>query len=499
MGNVCDGLKTSQRKIIYACIEENITKPQKVSELGGIVSAKTAYHHGDTSMTGTIIGMSQDFWSANNIALLYGKGNFGNRKEGDNASSPRYISSYLHPISKLLFHKDDLPLYDYIEEDNKRIEPEFYVPILPVVLINGLDGIGTGFSCQIPKYNPTDIVNRITDLMKGKSITKHSLVPWYRHFKGKIELTDTVKHQYTSTGTMERTGLKSVHISELPIGKFGSWTEPYKNFIESCVTGYAEAVKSTTVVKKTATIGASATAKSRKNKEEFLHSFLDNSSDKLVDITIEFEDSKYLDSLIESGEIYKKLKLQDTINISNMHLFDTNGKIHKYSCPEEIILEFYHTRLALYKTRKEYMMHKYKSELVLISSKVRFITEILYGYDHLNESKGTALESDLEIKNAKGIVIFRKKRKEIDNILDLRGYPKNHSSESGGTSSGSYSYLLSMHIQTFSHEKINELLHERDSKQFQIDTLASKGIKDLWKDDLSNFTEEYRVLLTTEN
>jgi len=193
--------------------------------------------------------MAQDFWATQNIALMYGWGNFGTRK-GDNASSPRYIGASLASISKLLFHKDDLPLYDYIEEDNKRIEPEFYVPILPVVLVNGTDGIGTGFSCQIPKYNPIDIVNRITNLMKGNSITKYSLVPWYRHFKGKIELTDTVKHQYTSSGIFNRTGPKTVHISELPIGKFGSWTESYKNFIESCVIGYAEAVKKNNNCKK---------------------------------------------------------------------------------------------------------------------------------------------------------------------------------------------------------------------------------------------------------
>ena len=497
LGSLCDGLKTSQRKVLFTCIDDNITRPQKVSELGGIVSAKTAYHHGDTSMTGTIVGMAQDFWASNNIALLYGKGNFGNRKEADNASSARYISTFLNPVSKALFHKDDLPLLQYLEEDNKSIEPDFYLPILPTVLVNGLDGIGTGFSCQIPKYNPLDISSALRKLITGKSIQPFELVPWFRHFTGTIELTDREKGQYTSRGVFTKVNANTIRVTELPIGKFGTWTEPYKTFIESCVVGYAEAVKNAPVTKRAPAKKVSA------NPDEFLSGFLDNSTDKIVDIELEFENPEYLADLIASGDIYKKLKLVDTINTSNMHLFDLSGKIRKYASPEDILLDFYSVRLDYYNKRKEYMLRKYREELEILHSKVRFVEEILYGYDHLNPAD---VQTDDQIKHAKGIVIFRKKKKEIERILALRKYhcpterTKKVITEGEDTEQPkeSYGYLLSMQIHTFSEEKISELHKERNFKQYQLDVLRAKPIKELWTDDLDYFEQEYAKYLALE-
>lgn len=503
LGSICDGLKTSQRKVLFTCIDNNITRPQKVSELGGIVSAKTAYHHGDTSMTGTIVGMAQDFWASNNIAFLYGKGNFGNRKESDNASSARYISSFLNPVSKALFHKDDLPLLNYLEEDNKNIEPDFYLPVLPTVLVNGLDGIGTGFSCQIPKYNPLDICTLLRKLISGKGVQTFELVPWFRHFKGSIELTDRQKGQYTSKGVVTKVNRNTIRITELPIGKFGTWTEPYKTFIESCVVGYAEAVKNAPA--SASKRGGSASKKVPANPDEFLSGFLDNSTDKIVDIELEFEDPEYLAQLLESGEIYKKLKLVDTINTSNMHLFDLNGKIRKYTSPEEILVDFYSVRLEYYNKRKQYMLKKYKEELAILHSRVRFVEEILYGYDHLSPKD---VQTDDQIKSAKGIVIFRKKRKEIERILELRDYyytkeqTKKIVSESDSTeessSSGRYNYLLSIQIHTFSEEKISELHKERNFKQYQLDVLRAKPVKEIWTDDLDYFEQEYAKYLALE-
>ena len=154
-----DGFKPGQRKVMFTCLMRNDKREVKVAQLAGSVGEKSAYHHGEASLMGTIIGLAQNYVGSNNINLLEPIGQFGTRLAGGkDHASPRYIFTKMSPLTRLIFNVNDDPLLKYLSEDNQRIEPEWYMPILPMVLVNGAEGIGTGWSTKIYNYNPREIV-----------------------------------------------------------------------------------------------------------------------------------------------------------------------------------------------------------------------------------------------------------------------------------------------------------------------------------------------------
>ena len=225
--SVVDGLKPSQRKVLFGCFKRNLVKEIKVAQLAGYVSEHSGYHHGEMSLMGTIIGMAQNYLGSNNMNLLVPQGQFGTRIQGGNDhASPRYIFTYLNQITKMLFSDLDKPLLDYLEDDGDQVEPEYYVPILPTVLINGCNGIATGWSTSVPCYNPIDIGK----LMECKLTEKPypEIMPYYQGFKGTIHKVK--EGQYISKGCYERLNASTIIITELPIG---TWTEKYIDFLNS--------------------------------------------------------------------------------------------------------------------------------------------------------------------------------------------------------------------------------------------------------------------------
>jgi DNA topoisomerase-2 len=149
-----DGLKPSQRKILFSCFKRKLTAEIKVAQLSGYTSEHAAYHHGEASLNGAIINMAQDFIGSNNLNLLMPNGQFGTRLDGGkDAASPRYVFTQLMKITNMIFHPDDECLLDYLEDDGQKIEPKTYIPVIPMVLVNGANGIGkkwTLFLCLIP-------------------------------------------------------------------------------------------------------------------------------------------------------------------------------------------------------------------------------------------------------------------------------------------------------------------------------------------------------------
>lgn len=141
--SMVDGLKPGQRKILHSCLRRNLTKSAKVPQIAGFVMSDTAYHHGDAALQGTIIKMAQDFCGSNNLNLLLPVGQFGSRSQGGkDAANARYISTHLNPVTRLVFHKDDGAVLNYLNDDGIEIEPEWFVPTIPMVLVNGAEGIG---------------------------------------------------------------------------------------------------------------------------------------------------------------------------------------------------------------------------------------------------------------------------------------------------------------------------------------------------------------------
>ena len=316
--SVVDGLKPGQRKVLYTCFKRNVKKDMKVVALAGAISTTTAYQHGENNLQTTIINLAQTFVGSNNVNCLEPSGNFGSRLSGgDDAASPRYIYTRLSPFARRVFHTADEPLLTYNTDDDRRIEPEVYVPIVPMVLINGSDGIGTGWSSSIPNYNPEDIVENLK-LMLDKEPMK-PMTPWFRGFIG--EVTQIAPDRYKFSGIIQQSSDNEVEILELPIRM---WTDQFKEKLVEIIK--AEKVPS------------------------FIKDYDDYNTHASVHFVIRM-DEKHMKAALDEG-LEERFKLSKTIATSNLVAFDEQGRITKYASVEDIMKEFFNIRYRFYQKRK---------------------------------------------------------------------------------------------------------------------------------------------------
>ncbi|AQK54476.1 DNA topoisomerase 2, partial [Zea mays] len=465
--SMVDGLKPGQRKILFCSFKRNFVKEAKVAQFSGYVSEHSAYHHGEQSLAGTIIGMAQNFVGSNNINLMYPSGQFGTRAQGGkDAASPRYIFTKLSHITRSIFPKDDDILLNYLNEDGQSIEPTWYMPILPMVLVNGSEGIGTGWSTYIPNYNPRDILANLRRLLNGESTVP--MHPWYRGFKGSIEKTVNTKvagSTYTVTGIIEVLDNTTLRITELPIRR---WTQDYKDYLESL-----------------------APDTKNKDKVPFIEDVTCQGDNE--DVYIQFTLSeKNMNIAMEEG-LVKKFKLTTTIGTSNMHLFDSDGKIRKYDTPEQILEEFCHLRLEFYCKRKEALLKSIKLDLKKLENKVRFIRCVVDNEIIVNNRKRADLFLELRQKNFDPFP-KKKKRAEPAAVGALEEEENEESPEAAGAEPSDYEYLLSMSIGTLTLEKIQELNAEKQKLVDDVEELENMSPKSLWLKDLDAFEKELDVL-----
>ena len=316
--SVVDGLKPGQRKVLYTCFKRNLKKDMKVVELAGLISGLTAYHHGDASLQGTIVGLAQTFVGSNNINCLEPSGNFGSRLQGgSDCASARYIYTRLSPFARKVFHPSDEPLLTYNTDDERTIEPEVYVPVVPLILINGADGIGTGWSSSIPNYNPEDIVENLKLMMAGEP--PKEMTPWFRDFKGTV--TRIAPDRYQFSGVIRQTSDNEVEITELPVRL---WTQDFKDRIVNIIK--AEKTPS------------------------WIKDYDDYNTHRDVHFVIKMDD-KHIKLALEEG-LEEKFKLTKSIATSNLVAFDAEGRITKYATVEDILKEFYGIRIKFYEKRK---------------------------------------------------------------------------------------------------------------------------------------------------
>lgn len=227
-----DGFKPSQRKVLYGCLKRKLTKGEiKVAQLTGYVAEHSAYHHGEASLQGTIVVMASNYCGSNNINLLTPSGQFGTRRMGGkDAASARYIFTKLEPITRAIFHPDDDKLLNYLKDDGNSIEPVNYVPVIPMILVNGADGIGSGWSSSIPNYNPRDIIANLRRMINGEDVER--MYPCFYGFTG--EIVEKSPGKFNVKGKIERTGDDTLLITELPVKR---WTQDYKEMLEKMITG----------------------------------------------------------------------------------------------------------------------------------------------------------------------------------------------------------------------------------------------------------------------
>ena len=393
--SMVDGLKPGQRKILYACFKrgKSIIKNEiKVAQLAGYVSEHSAYHHGEASLAGTIVGMAQTFVGSNNIALLHPAGQFGTRLlGGKDAASPRYIFTKLPALTRLIFHPHDDAILEYLEDDGQKIEPKWYLPILPMVLVNGAEGIGTGWSSSVPNYNPREIVQNLRRMMDDDA--PHPMAPWYRGFNGTITPADA-RGTYTTYGEVEKSADgKSLHIKELPVKK---WTAEYKEGILEPMLAAGD---------------GKAVEKGAEKVELVATDLREHHTDTTVSFTLGLTDEAMAAG--EKKGFHKALKLSSTLATSNMTLFDEQSRIAKYDAAEEVLTAFYTLRLGYYGKRKQYLVDELTAAWTKLDNKMRFVNAVVSGALKIANRKKADLVAQL-VKD--GYVAFEPaaKKKKVD-------------------------------------------------------------------------------------
>jgi DNA topoisomerase-2 len=470
-----DGLKISLRKILFSAFKKNLKTEIKVAQFSGYVSEHSGYHHGEASLNAAIVGMAQNFVGSNNINLFEPNGQLGSRlKGGKDSASERYIFTQLNKLTRLIYRPEDDNTLTYLDDDGQSVEPIYYVPIIPMILVNGTKGIGTGFSTDIMCYNPAQIIAYIKHkLMVAVSASAPTPIiePFYKNFKGTIRrVSDT---RYLFKGCYTILDEKKIRITELPIG---TWTDDYKNFLENLIeppTGSKDKD------------GAS-------NSSPVVKDYNDMSTDTHVDITVTMAANiikTYSEKAteFECNMLEKVLGLYTTQSTTNMNLFDSKEKLIKYSSAEEVVDSYSITRLEFYTKRKDALIAALRKDLMVLSNRARYITELL-------EDK-----IDLRRKTNKQLVELLKERKyDFMDAKDAGSGDENGGDELPGQGQQGYQgykYLLKLPMDSVSEENVKKLLNEKEKKEKELSELSSKTVEEMWVKDLEELEVEYNKFI----
>ena len=453
--SVMDGLKPSQRKILFGCLKRGLRSEVKVAQLAGYVSEHAAYHHGEASLTAAITNMAQTFVGANNMNLLKPNGQFGTRLlGGKDASSPRYIFTQLEAITDVVFRKEDAGILEHNDDDGMIVEPKVYYPTVPLLVINGCIGIGTGFSTDIPSHNPEEVVGLLRDRLQGRRPTLQNIAmrPWWLGFKGPV--------QHVSDGVWLTKGLytlndakKSVTITELPVG---TWTQDYKAFLDELCTN----------------------TESDNAKTEDGKPVLKGFDDLYNHIEVRFElylDPDYYDDIAtKPAEFEKRFKLTNTVRTTNMVCFDTEMRIVKYGCVGDMMEAYYVPRLAAYERRRQREMERLRAEAVEYDAKARFIAAVLAG--------------TLELRKASD--------EQIVALMKSHALPPlSRATEPGSVEA--YEYLLRMRMDRVKATAVVEQQKAVEAARAACAALEGTRAEDLWLKDLEEFEMAWKAMRQT--
>ena len=441
--NGVDGLKISLRKILFASFKRRLTSEIKVAQFSGYVSEHSAYHHGEASLNGAIVAMAQNFVGSNNMNLLEPLGQFGTRLQGgDDSASERYIFTHLNPLTRAIFPEADDAVLNYLDDDGTMVEPEFYVPILPFALINGISGIGTGFSSNIPAFNPKQIIEYLQNklLAPGGGVGQE-FVPYYEGFRGTIR--KLAQQKYLVKGLYNKVADDKIHITELPVG---TWTMPYITFLEGLMDGGVD--------------------KTGKKIAPAIKEFTSMCTEVAVDITIVFSKGRIaelesaVDSTTDVNGLEKLLKLSTTISTTNMHMFDHECKLKKYASVEDVIDDFYGIRLTTYGKRKAFLVEDLRKRLVKLSNRAKYIL--------------ASLDGTIDLR--------RKSAAQVSELLTTLKFDM---------IDGDFKYLVKMPMDSVTQENVEQILKDKDNAERDLEVLLATSLETMWLNELRTLDQAY--------
>jgi len=471
--HLADGLKVSLRKILYGCLKRKLwTKEIRVAQLSGYISEVSLYHHGEKSLQDAIVGMAQVFAGTDNINLLEPIGQFGTRIHGGkDAASARYIHTLLTPLARACFREEDTPVLDVLEDDGEPVEPVHYVPVVPLVLINGAMGIGTGFNTSIQNHNPEDVVANCRALLAAldgaglsdaelDGAAAHAAIdavalapmhPWYLGWTGTITPVTNDRGEVTNYQAQGKWAWKdesTLEITELPVRV---WTEKYKTELYDMMTN--------------------AEPKVAPVKDIEIHY-----TDKTIRFLVKFGPG----ARKAIGDNVATLFGLTTKNMAmgNMHLYGLAGAIEQYESTASILRTWARLRLATYVKRKAHQLAEMERRYVILSAKVRFIDEIVAGK----------------------LLVMNRKRADLEADLAKRGYPTEaaagaetvETADGEFESSGKYGYLTRLPIQQLTYERKLALEKEAAALAAVMEALRAKSVRAIWAEELTAFEAAWK-------
>lgn len=441
----------------------------KVAQLSGYTAEHTLYEHGEDNLLDTTRGMGHRYPGSNNVPLLLNDGQFGTRMEnGKDGASGRYIYTKEELYTRDIFPEKDDPYLPNVEHDGDVIEKVYYVGVIPMILVNGSAGIGTGFSSSIPQYNVKDIIEweRVWIATGGKVFEEFgdgfimsegpSLIPYYRNFKGRIEMDGTKAITY---GVIEDLGKNKHRVTELPIGKKCWSITKFKEKLDDML------------------------------EKKIIKDYDMKGDEKEIDFIIT-EDPDGLKMSLET------LGLIDVVHTSNMVLFTDDKTLKRYEKVEEILDEFCIKRLELYKIRRAGDIKKKQDELKYTNNKIRFIEEVnMKDSDKnrlvLKDRDDDDIRDDMEKRGYDKKFQKRKGKKKVDDDED--GDEDEEKEDENGV--WTYNYLLSQSISSVTKKKMKTLINERDNLELEIAKLEKQTPEGIWLSELEVFEKKYQEWL----
>lgn len=444
-----DGLKIALRKILKTMLDRKIfdaNKELRVATLAANIVADTAYHHGEMSLVGAIKKMAQDYVGANNLNLLVPSGQYGTRNMGGkDAASERYIQTYLEILTPLIYRPIDNDILEYNFDDGVKIEPKLYAPIIPMLLVNGTAGIGTGFMSDVTKYDVLDVIKIVEQKLQDK-VPNFDILPHFKGFTGSV-LRSNDPGTFLIYGKYQIVNETTIRITELPIGsKHAKWPEDYKVYLDA-------KVKSKKIVSFTADLV---------------------SEPPIFHVTME---ESVLDKLRQNKTIWSTFNLMTRINTNNMNIYDSEGELRNFPNIEHIFDDFYDMRYKAYDRRQVFLTGKYKNEVNILEWEMKFINDVIDGT----------------------ITVFRTKKAVIIERLVELGYPKIskivsvNDGNDEETTDGTYNYLTDIKLFNLTEEKIAELQKKLDKKMAELKVVEETSIEEQWQIEIDEFKSAYNI------
>lgn len=393
--------------------------------------------------------------------MLIPFGQFGTRLMGgkDCAEESYYIHTMMSTLTRSIFHPHDDPLLSYNSYRNQKIEPQRFVPVIPMILVNGSEGTGIGWSTNIPNHDPHQIIRCLRNMIAGKE--PEVLLPHWRNFRGKIQAVGDAS--FISIGCLAIIEGDKIEITELPIG---TWTSSYKeSVLDQLLTG-SDATK------------------------PIISEYKEFHTDTTVRFVITFVPGEFNKLKNEIGGFHRVFKLTGIIKTDNMHAFDGSNTLRRYEKANDILKEFYDLRLSFYVKRKEYWEKKLTAEADKVSNQARFIlakTENSLVVE--NKARKTIIDELIQLGYPADPVEKWKQENGIESSEGEREEFENLSSEENNDAK-KFDYLLSMSIWMLTEEMKNQLIKKRDAKLAEVIALKAKSEYELWLDDLDELEKK---------